>query len=438
LENIQDFIKKLKVLYVEDEEEAQFIFGKFLNKKFDVSILCNNGFEAYNEYIKAIKDKKPFDLIISDINMPKMDGIELLQKIRDININIPFIFTTARSESEQMVKAINLNVHSYLLKPLDFSVIEKSIEKICEDIYYKKNYELQKKETEAYLSVLNKEAIVSKIDFDGNITFANDAFMEVSGYTEDELIGKNYNITKHPDSTSSIYKEIWETVKSGNIWEGTLKRLSKNNDTYFINAKLIPIFDDTGKEIVEFISISFLVTQEENQRRAQNKRFLEQITIYKKEISNLKKEKESVLSKTNQFNDNTQLLKDKILTYEKKIKNLLLQLESYEIKNIEDSKVDLMMKQDKKKQFDIMSKQLMQLKNHNKFIVKDLEDLKKLVINKDTQIEDLEKKKIYHQKRIENLLDLVGNLEKELKEYKTDTPENSKENEVPITDEKIE
>ncbi len=270
MDNIKDFIKKLKVLYVEDEEQARIIFGKFLSKKFDISISCNNGFEAYDTYIKAVNDNEPFDLIISDINMPKIDGIELLEKIRELNKDIPFIFTTARSESEQMIKAINLNVHSYLLKPIDFSLMDITIEKICKDIYYKKNYELQKKETEAYLSVLNKEAIVIKTDFDGNITFVNDAFIEVSGYLEEEILGKSHSILKHPDVPQSLYNEIWEVARSGKIWEGTLKNLSKNNETYYVNSKIIPIYDDSGKNIIQFISIRFLVTEEENQRRAQN------------------------------------------------------------------------------------------------------------------------------------------------------------------------
>ena len=427
MENINDFIKKLKVLYVEDEEQARVMFGKFLTKKFDISVSCTNGFEAYDAYVKASNNNKPFDLIVSDINMPKIDGIELLEKIRELNKDIPFVFTTARSESSQMIKAINLGVSSYLLKPLDFSIINLTIEKICKDIYYKKNYELQKKETEAYLSVLNKEAIVVKTDIDGNITFVNDAFIEVSEYLEDEIIGKNHSILKHPDVPSSLYAEIWESVKKGKIWEGTLKNLSKNNETYFVNTKIIPIYDDIGKNIIQFISIRFLVTEEENQRRAQNKRFIEQVTIYKKEIATLKNEKEQLESKVSGVNDGTELLKGKVITYENKIKNLLSQLEIYETQNIEYNKMDLMMKQDKKKQFDLMAKQLLQIKTQNKALIKELEDLKKVIVSKDKEIEVLEHKKEEHEKRIANLLDLVNNLQKEMKELKGEDGKNTEE-----------
>ncbi|WP_419765182.1 MAG: response regulator [Arcobacter sp.] len=418
MDNINEFIKKLKILYVEDEEQARIMFSKFLNKKFEISISCSNGLEAYEEYIKAEKENVPFDLIISDINMPKINGIELLEKIRDLNNDIPFIFTTARTESEQMIKAINLNAHAYLLKPIDFSLIDKTIEKICMEIYYKKNYELQKKETEAYLSILNKEAIVTKTDFNGNITFVNDAFLDISGYTEDEVMGQNHSILKHPDSATSLYKELWNTIKSGKAWEGTLKNKSKNGEAYFINTKIIPIYDDTGKSIVEFISVRFAVTQEENQRRAQNKRFIEQVTIYKKELSKIKKEKEELSAKFNNTNYNVQLLKDKLTTYENKIKNLLSQLSAYETQNIKLNKMDLMMKQDKKKQFDIISKDLIHIKNHNKSLTTELEELKKTLEHKEKNIETLEEKRIQHEKRIADLLDLVNNLQKEVKVLK--------------------
>lgn len=417
MENIDDFIKKLRVLYVEDEEPARNMFGKFLNKKFESSTICSNGLDAYLEYSKSLDNNTPFDLIISDINMPKMDGIELLEKIREKS-KIPFIFTTARSETEQMIKAINFNVSCYLLKPLDFTVVQNSIQNVCEDIYYKKSFEVQKKETEAYLSVLNKEAIVSKTDLDGNITFVNDAFLEVSGFTEDEVMGKNHNILKHPDNPSSYYKNMWDTIKSGKIWEGTIKNLSKNKETYFINTKIMPLFDETGKNILEYISIRFLVTEEENLRRAQNKRFLEQISIYKKEIANIKKEKEIVENKINTINDNTLYLKEKNLSYENKIKNLLQQVSAYEQNNLELSKVDLMMKQDKSKQFELINKEMLKLKTLNRNLLKEIEALRKLIGDKEKQIEELEIKRIDYEKRIENLVDLVTNLQKEIKELK--------------------
>lgn len=421
--DINQFIKKLKVLYVEDEDTARNMFGKYLNKKFDTTITCENGLNAFLEFDKANLEKKPFDLIISDINMPKMDGLELLEKIREKDSNIPFMFTTARSESEQMVKAINLGVNYYLLKPLDIDAIENSIQKLCKEIYYKKNYELQKRESEALLSLLNKEAIVSKTDLEGNITYVNDAFLEVSGYTEEEVIGKNHNILKHPDNPISLYKDMWDTITNGKSWEGTLKNLSREKETYYINTKIMPLFDETGKNITEYISIRFLVTEEENQKREHNRRFLERISTYKKEIAKLKKEESLGNDKVNKILENNSFLKEKNITYENKIKNLLTQLAAYETNSLEISKVELMMKQDKTKQFELINKELHKNRTLNKNLLKELETLKKLLRDKEHQIDELEQKKLDYEKRIENLLDLVNNLQEEVKELKGEEQE---------------
>jgi len=418
LENIDDFIKKLKVLYVEDEEQSRSMFSKFLNKKFNSSIACANGLDAYLEFDKAISHNEEFDLIISDINMPKMDGIELLEKIRDKNKDIPFIFITARSESEQMIKAINLHVNSYILKPLDFTFVESNIDKICQDIYYKRSYEVQKKETESYLAFLNKETIVTKTDAQGNITFVNDAFLEISGFTKEEVIGEKHNILKHPDTSDSVYKTIWETIQKGNNWEGRIKNLSKDKETIYLNKKIMPLFDETGKNITGYISINFLVTDEENQRRINHRKLIEQITIYKKEIASIKNEKENIENRINTINDNTIYLHEKNVLLEKKIKNLLIQVEAYERNNLELSKVDLMMKQDKSKQFELINKEMIKLKTQNRNLAKEVETLLKLLKDKEIQIETMEKKRIDYEKRIENLLDLVNNLQKELKELK--------------------
>lgn len=208
---------------------------------------------------------------------------------------------------------------------------------------------------------------------------------------------------------------MWEAISKGNIWEGTIKNINKSKETYFINTKIIPLMDDTGKNILEYISIRFLVTEEENLRRAQNKRFLEQITTYKKEISSLKKEKEQVENKIESITVNAQYMKEKNITYEKKIKNLLQQVAAYEQNNLELSKVELMMKQDKSKQFDLINREMLKLRTLNRNLIKEIEALQKLVLEKEKHIEELEQKKIDYEKRIANLLDLVNNLQKEVK-----------------------
>ena len=125
-----------------------------------------------------------------------------------------------------------------------------------------------------YKVAIEKSNIVSKTDTAGIITFVNDEFCKISGYTEDELIGQNHNIVRHPDIPKSKFKLLWETINSKNIYKGTVKNLAKNGSSFYVNTTITPILDKNGN-IIEFMAIRYEVTKE---------------VIYKEELE--KKEKE--------------------------------------------------------------------------------------------------------------------------------------------------
>jgi len=82
--------------------------------------------------------------------------------------------------------------------------------------------------------------IVSRTDTQGVITHANQAFVEMSGYTEDELIGTNHYILRHPDMPSVAFAGLWETIEAGNKWHGYVKNLRKDGAYYWVKATVIP------------------------------------------------------------------------------------------------------------------------------------------------------------------------------------------------------
>jgi aerotaxis receptor len=83
--------------------------------------------------------------------------------------------------------------------------------------------------------------IVSKTDLKGSITYANDAFIEMSGFTYEELIGKNHNIVRHPDVPPQAFADLWENLKEGRPWRGIVKNRSKNGDHYWVDALVVPV-----------------------------------------------------------------------------------------------------------------------------------------------------------------------------------------------------
>ena len=111
-----------------------------------------------------------------------------------------------------------------------------------------------------YKMVLDQSSIVSKTDAKGTITYVNDAFCRVSGYSREELIGKNHNMVRHPDTPSELFKDLWKTIQSGKVWKETFQNLSKEGNPYYVKTVIAPIFDDAG-QIVEYIAARVDVTE---------------------------------------------------------------------------------------------------------------------------------------------------------------------------------
>jgi len=112
-----------------------------------------------------------------------------------------------------------------------------------------------------YKEAIEKTNIISKTDREGIITFVNDEFCNISGYSKDELIGQNHNIIRHPDVPKSTFKLLWNTINAKEIYKNTVKNLTKNGSTFYVNTTVIPILDE-DENIVEFIAIRYDVTKE--------------------------------------------------------------------------------------------------------------------------------------------------------------------------------
>lgn len=112
-----------------------------------------------------------------------------------------------------------------------------------------------------YKEAIEKSNIISKTDINGIITFVNDEFCKISGYSERELVGKNHNIVRHPDIDASKFKLLWDTIKAKDIYKDTVKNRAKDGSTFYVNTTIVPILDENDN-IDEFIAIRYDVTKE--------------------------------------------------------------------------------------------------------------------------------------------------------------------------------
>ncbi|WP_201353656.1 PAS domain-containing sensor histidine kinase [Hydrogenimonas urashimensis] len=122
-----------------------------------------------------------------------------------------------------------------------------------------------------YKEAIESSNIVSKTDIDGIITFVNDEFCKISGYSREELIGQNHNIVRHPDVPKEKFKRLWDTILAKKTYKTTVKNRAKDGSTFYVNTTIIPILDEKG-EIEEFIAIRYDVTKEVELKMALEKK----------------------------------------------------------------------------------------------------------------------------------------------------------------------
>lgn len=119
--------------------------------------------------------------------------------------------------------------------------------------------------TQKEFSFPEHQRLISATDLKGNITYCNDAFCEVSGYSRDELIRAPHNMIRHPDVPPAIFAHFWNALKQGHPWMGIVKNRRKNGDHYWVNAYVTPIVDEQ-KHITGYESVRTKPTLEQIQR----------------------------------------------------------------------------------------------------------------------------------------------------------------------------
>ena len=140
------------------------------------------------------------------------------------------------------------------------------------DLKYSYNFLLE------YKKAIDKSSIVSKTDKNGLITFVNKKFCEISGYEEDELIGKSHNIVRHPSMTKEFFNNLWKTITNKEIFKGVIVNKKKNGTVYYVDTTIIPILDE-NKDIVEFISIRHNITKIYEQKKLIEEQFIDELTL---------------------------------------------------------------------------------------------------------------------------------------------------------------
>jgi PAS domain S-box-containing protein len=113
------------------------------------------------------------------------------------------------------------------------------------------------------ITVANEHALISITDVKGNITYVNDKFCALSGYSREELIGQNHNIIKSDEHPKEMFVELWKTIANGNPWHGVIKNIKKNGDIYWVKSTIAPDLNAQGKP-QRYVSFRTEITEQKN------------------------------------------------------------------------------------------------------------------------------------------------------------------------------
>ena len=256
-------------MYVEDDDSIRNSLSSILKKIFGEVIICNDGNDGINQFkYYTLERKSRIDTIISDINMPNLNGIEMVKEIRELDDEVPIIFTTAHGESSYLMEAIKLKIAYYALKPINTTELLQNVSKYCM-IEHNKNLLAQKEQQLAqYMGIMNNIASIFKLDKQGNITEVNDLLCNVSKYTKEELLTLKVDDILHSDSTVSDYQSILHLLDNNdNTYKGKIKFKSKNNEIFYLNSTIISQYNDSTAELDGIIYIGFDQTGDELEKQ---------------------------------------------------------------------------------------------------------------------------------------------------------------------------
>ena len=167
-----DKLSKLRVLYVEDDDLIREELAETL--EFDVKelITATNGEEGLEKF----KKYNP-DIVITDIKMPKMNGLDMSREIKKISPSTPIIVTTAFSDSSYLIKAIEIGINRYVLKPVDLDKLYEALEDLATILLYEKEKEIQERYIKYILDFSPSFILIAKKE---NIEYLNKPFLKFS------------------------------------------------------------------------------------------------------------------------------------------------------------------------------------------------------------------------------------------------------------------
>jgi chemotaxis family two-component system sensor kinase Cph1 len=256
----------LRVLSLEDgPDDAELMLYELRRAGFEPDW---QHVETESEYL-AYLDPAP-DIILADYNLPSIDALRALRHLQERGLDIPFIVVTGTVGDEAAAECIKQGATDYLLKDR-LARLGQAVAQALEQarLRDKKRQEEQRLRLQDSAVKSAANAIVIT-DREGRITSVNPAFTRLTGYTAQEAVGETPRLLRSGKHDQTFYRNLWQTVLSGNMWSGEVINRRKDGSLYTEEQAITPVHDERGA-ISHFIAIKQDIT-ERKQAEAELKR----------------------------------------------------------------------------------------------------------------------------------------------------------------------
>ena len=247
----------ISILYVEDDPTTQKLLSPMLESQGCRVFFAENGLDG----LKLYREHSP-DIVLTDLKMPFMNGLEMASTIREEAPAAQIIILTSFSDTDFLLRAIDIGINQFILKPVEFPKLKTVIKRCISTIRFQRCLQEQAERIRMLSNALEQSpSIVIITDTNGVIEYVNRKFIEVTGFTDNEVIGKTPRIIQSGETPAGIYENMWATILAGREWQGTLKNRGKANCVFWVYSNISPLTSPDGK-ISKFIYSAKDITEQ--------------------------------------------------------------------------------------------------------------------------------------------------------------------------------
>lgn len=248
------------VLLVDDDAEQRAAHGLILRQAGMIVRELGNPLQ-----VPEALETFAAEVLVLDMYMPECSGPELAVILRDDEryAQTPIVYLSAETCVSKQLLALNRGGDHFLSKPIEprhlVATVALHARRCRQAREQAESMRATLYERERQQQALDVHAIVSTTNAAGTLTYVNDVFCEISGYSRNELLGQNHRIVKSGEHSADFYADIWRTIVQGNVWRGELCNRRKNGSLYWVETSIVPFLDNTGRPY-QYVSIRTDIT----------------------------------------------------------------------------------------------------------------------------------------------------------------------------------